>query len=101
MSTPARRSPVKGCASWPNTAAPTPAVSDNVGISLTGFYTRTDGFFENEYTHRTCDREWQTGGRWKMQWDNRRGLRLDNTLAVSRVEQGGYPYAYAGDRRRG
>ena len=71
-------------------------VSDNVGISLTGFYTRTDGFFENEYTHRTCDREWQTGGRWKMQWDNRRGLRLDNTLAVSRVEQGGYPYAYAG-----
>ena len=71
-------------------------VSDNVGISLTGFYTRTDGFFENEYTHRTCDREWQTGGRWKMQWDNRRGLRLDNTLAVSRVEQGGYSYAYAG-----
>ena len=71
-------------------------VSDNVGISLTGFYTRTDGFFENEYTHRTCDREWQTGGRWKMQWDNRRGLRLDNTLAVSRVEQGGYPYTYAG-----
>lgn len=31
-----------------------------------------------------------------MQWDNRRGLHLDNTLAVSRVEQGGYPYAYAG-----
>ena len=68
----------------------------DVGFSVTGFYTRSDGFFENEYTHRTCDREWQAGGRWKMQWDNGRGLRLDNTLSLARLEQGGYPYAYAG-----
>ncbi len=69
----------------------------DVGFSVTGFYTRSDGFFENEYTHKTCDREWQAGGRWKVQWDNRRGLRLDNTLSLSRLEQGGYPYAYAGE----
>ena len=69
----------------------------DVGCSVTGFYTRSDGFFENEYTHKTCDREWQAGGRWKIQWDNRRGLRLDNTLALARLEQGGYPYAYAGE----
>ena len=69
----------------------------DLGMAVTGFYTRSDGFFENEYTHETCDEEWQAGGRWKVQWDNRRGLRLDNTLSVSRLEQGGYPYAYAGE----
>ena len=69
----------------------------DVGCSVTGFYTRSDGFFENEYTHRSCDREWQAGGRWKIQWDNRRGLRLDNTLSLARLEQGGYPYACAGE----
>ena len=72
-------------------------LAPGLGMAVTGFYTRTDGFFENEYTHRTCDREWQAGGRWKMQWDNGRGLRLDNTLSVSRLDQGGYPYAYAGE----
>ena len=69
----------------------------DVGCSVTGFYTRSDGFFENEYTNRNCDWEWQAGGRWKIQWDNRRGLRLDNTLSLARLEQGGYPYAYAGE----
>lgn len=69
----------------------------DVGFSVTGFYTRSDGFFENDYTHKNCDWERLAGGRWKVQWDNRRGLRLDNTLAVSRLEQGGYPYAYAGE----
>ena len=69
----------------------------DVGCSVTGFYTRSDGFFENGYTHKSCDWEWQAGGRWKIQWDNRRGLRLDNTLALTRLEQGGYPYAYAGE----
>ena len=72
-------------------------LAPGLGMAVTGFYTRTEGFFENEYTHRTCDREWQAGGRWKMQWDNGRGLRLDNTLSVSRLDQGGYPYAYAGE----
>lgn len=70
---------------------------DNVGFAVTGFYTRSDGFFENDYTHKKCDWERLAGGRWKVQWDNRRGVRLDNTLAVSRLEQGGYPYAYVGE----
>lgn len=70
---------------------------ENVGFAVTGFYTRSDGFFENDYTHKKCDWERQAGGRWKVQWDNRRGVRLDNTLAVTRLEQGGYPYAYVGE----
>ncbi len=37
------------------------------------------------------------GGRWKAQWRNRAGLRIDNTLSFSVLEQGGYPYAYVGE----
>lgn len=69
----------------------------DVGFSVTGFYTRSDGFFTNDWSGRKCDWEWQTGGRWRVQWDNGRGLRLDNTFTVTRLEQGGYPYAYVGE----
>ena len=69
----------------------------DVGFSVTGFYTRSDGFFTNDWSGRKCDWEWQTGGRWRVQWDNGRGLRLDNTFSAARLEQGGYPYAYAGE----
>lgn len=32
-----------------------------------------------------------------MQWRSRRGVRIDNTLAFSVLDQGGYPYAYVGE----
>lgn len=69
---------------------------ENFGISATAFYTRSSGFFKNEATGQLCDWERMGGGRIKLQWRNDRGWQIDNTFTISEVEQGGYPYAYAG-----
>ncbi len=71
-------------------------IRPDLGISVTGYYNRSDGFFENRTTDERCDWERMGGGRLKLQWRNDRGLRIDNTFTASVVEQGGYPYAYVG-----
>ena len=71
-------------------------LSPDLGMAVTGYYTHTGGFFENDYTGEKCDWERLGGGRWKVQWNNRKGLRIDNTLSFSVLDQGGYPYAYIG-----
>ena len=72
-------------------------INPDLGMAVTGYYTHTGGFFENLATGEKCDWERMGGGRWKAQWRNRAGLRIDNTLSFSVLEQGGYPYAYAGE----
>ena len=72
-------------------------LSPDLGMAVTGYYTHTGGFFENQYTGEKCDLERLGGGRWKTQWRNRKGLRIDNTLSFSVLDQGGYPYAYVGE----
>lgn len=65
----------------------------DLGMAVTGYYNRSGGFFDNDYTGEKCDWERLGGGRWKTQWRNDRGLRIDNTLSFSVLDQGGYPYA--------
>ncbi len=72
----------------------------NLGIAVTGFYTRSGGLFENRETDELCDWERMGGGRWKVQWRGAQGWQIENTLALSEVEQGGYPYVYIGDALR-
>ena len=71
-------------------------LNPDLGMAVTGYYTHTGGFFENLATGEKCDWERLGGGRWKTQWRGRTGLRIDNTLSFSMLDQGGYPYAYAG-----
>lgn len=69
----------------------------DLGLAVAGFYTRSDGFFENLATGRLCDGEQSGGGRFKLQWRSRKGVRIDNTFAFSLLDQESYPYAYAGE----
>ncbi len=71
--------------------------AEGLGVAVSGFYARSDGFFRNLATGRLCDGEESGGGRFKLQWRNKKGLRIDNTLAFSLLDQEGYPYAYAGE----
>ena len=71
-------------------------LTPDLGLAVAGFYTRTSGFFTNEYTGETCDWERIGGGRVRLQWRNDSGWRIDNTFSASSLEQGGYPYAYIG-----
>ena len=72
-------------------------LSPDLGMAVTGYFTHTGGFFDNDSTGEKCDWERLGGGRWKTQWRNNRGVRIDNTFSFSALDQGGYPYAYAGE----
>lgn len=83
--------------SWRLRASSYYKIHPDLGMAVTGYYTRSEGLFDNLATGEKCDWERLGGGRWKTQWRSRRGLRIDNTLSFSVLEQGGYPYAYAGE----
>ena len=70
--------------------------TERLAAAVSGYYTRSGGLFENLHTGRMCDSEQQGGGRFKLAWRGER-LKIENTLAFSLTEQGGYPYAYAGE----
>ena len=70
--------------------------TERLAAAVSGYYTRSGGLFENLPTGRMCDSEQQGGGRFKLAWRGDR-LKIENTLAFSLTEQGGYPYAYAGE----
>lgn len=63
------------------------------GFAALFFYTRTDGRFTNLATGKKCDGERYGGGRIRFGYAGHCGLRIDNTLNYSTLDQGGYPYA--------
>lgn len=67
-------------------------VSDNFGISVGGFYTRADGFFDNAYDGSDCDRGHSAGGRVRMVWQGADGWSIDNVASVGSSLEGGYAY---------
>ena len=71
---------------------------EQLAMSFTGFYGHAGGFFRNEERGERSDRERFYGGRWKAQWRNNRGLRIDNTFSFTVSDEGGYPYAFLGGR---
>ena len=52
----------------------------------------TDGFYTNEFDGRRCDPSDEVSLRLRHERDLRDGLRLDQTLSLSWLEQGGWPY---------
>jgi outer membrane receptor protein involved in Fe transport len=68
-------------------------LSDKLATSVSGYYSRTDGFFRNTYNNRRLDEGWQAAGRWKLAWRPSQALSVTNTASASVSRQGGYPYA--------
>ena len=71
-------------------------IAPDVGVSGAAHYGSSDGFYTNDFTGHKCDWERSGGGRFRVQWAVRDGLRIDNTLAFGDLRQGGYAYAFAG-----
>jgi outer membrane receptor protein involved in Fe transport len=78
---------VKASAGWYGKIHP------DLATSITGYYSRTDGYFRNGYDNRRLDTGWQTAGRWKLAWRPSQALSITNTAAATVSRQGGYPYA--------
>ncbi len=70
-------------------------LNNKFGISFSGQYFTSDGFFTNKYNNEKCEKEKQGGGRLKLQWHPTRNLHIDNVFYFSLLRQGGYPYESA------
>ena len=70
-------------------------LGDKFGFSVSAQYAHNDGYWRNLYDNSLCDGE--NSGNFRTKFQYRKGaLSIDNTLAFSMVEQGGYPYEYIG-----
>lgn len=70
-------------------------LGEKFGFSVSAQYSHCDGYWRNSYDNSLCDRE--NSGNFRTKFQYREGaLSIDNTLAFSMVEQGGYPYQYIG-----
>ena len=68
---------------------------EKFGFSVSAQYAHHDGYWRNSYDNSLCDKE--NSGNFRTKFQYREGaLSIDNTLAFSMVEQGGYPYQYIG-----
>lgn len=70
-------------------------LKEKFGFSVSAQYAHCDGYWRNSYDNSLCDKE--NSGNFRTKFQYREGaLSIDNTLAFSMVEQGGYPYQYIG-----
>ncbi len=67
-------------------------LSDKVGISLSGYYDRNDGFFTNEYNNTSADHEESAGGRFKLDYQINAKLKASYTFNYNYTDQGAFPY---------
>ncbi len=67
-------------------------LSDPLAMSLSAYFTTTNGFFRNTYNNGRLDKERQGSVRWKTLWQPSDNVDIENTAAVSISRQGGYPY---------
>ena len=64
-----------------------------LGISVGGYYNRTDGFFDNAYNDSNVDWGESSGGRLRIVGDLGRGWEIDNSASFGYDNEGGYAYA--------
>lgn len=66
---------------------------ESLGMSLSGYFTMTDGFFSNINNGKEVGTERQGSIRWKTIWKPSRRLTVENIAVAQLTRQGGYPYA--------
>ncbi len=64
-----------------------------LGMSWSGYFTMTDGFFVNKYNNKKSDIEKQGSLRWKTVWRISDDVMLENVAGLQITRQGGYPYS--------
>ncbi|MDD2437147.1 MAG: TonB-dependent receptor [Massilibacteroides sp.] len=67
-------------------------LTENVGLSVGGYYDRNDGFFTNQFDGKEADEEESAGGRLKLEWLIRPNLTLRYGFNMDYTDQGAFPY---------
>lgn len=70
--------------------------SGKLGIAAVGGFSYSDGFFRNAYDGSITDQERSGSLRLKAHWHPSKSVTVRNTLFISLLRQGGYPYEYVG-----
>ena len=66
--------------------------TDGFALSVTGYYNRTDGYFDNAYDGSDADWGEGSGGRLRTIWQLGRGWSIDNNISFGYNYEGGYAY---------
>lgn len=67
-------------------------LNPQLGMSIGGNFTMTDGYFDNEYNGEDVGTERQGSLRWKTKWYPLSSLAIENVANVQLSKQNGYPY---------
>lgn len=67
-------------------------LSETVGISVSGYYDRNDGYFTNQYTGKKADWQESAGGRFKLDWQITPDFLAAYTFSYDYTDQGAFPY---------
>ncbi|MCD8193395.1 MAG: TonB-dependent receptor [Tannerellaceae bacterium] len=67
-------------------------LSEQVGLSVSAYYDRNDGFFTNTYDGKKVDQEESAGGRLKLDWRIHPALTLAYSFSFDYTDQGAFPY---------
>ena len=71
-------------------------LSHKVALSVSAYYTGSDGEFRNQHNGRLTDWERQGSGRVKLEWRPDATLLMSNVFTAAASRQGGYPYEQVG-----
>lgn len=70
-------------------------LSDNLGMSIAGYYKKDAGYFMNNYTGKKVDDSKNAGGRIKMEWQASPVFKATAFGNYDYVSQGAFPYMHA------
>ncbi len=68
-------------------------LSDNLGISVTGYYDGDDGYFTNEYTGKSADALKSAGGRIRLDYQISKTFKASLIGDYDYSDQGAFPYS--------
>lgn len=69
-------------------------LDDRMATSITASFSRSSGFFTNEYNGEKIDKDLFAAVRWKYQWKISSDWNISNVFSANILRQGGYPYEY-------
>lgn len=67
-------------------------LSENFGLSLSGYYDRNDGYFKNNFNRKRADKMDAAGGRLRMDWKLNPEWTAQLTTNYDYNDQGAFPY---------
>ena len=74
-------------------------LTDNLGISVAGYYKRDDGYFYNDYTGKKMDNIDNAGGKIKLEWELTPQFKAMLFGNYDHFKQGGFPYMHEDSTR--